>query len=161
MARAKPTVKMEVSMDFPRFKRTLHGAAKAGVEAGSKAGAAAAAAGTPRGDGKRGNMAGHAADTWDVVQIQERKRGGYRGGFGSNDSTILWLALGTKGRRTRKLHSKKSAGARADDTRKILRETKEGRAYGMRPNPWVRKALINVALPVAMATIKRRAGRVG
>lgn len=150
MTRPKSTVRLEVSSRYPQFKRALHDAVRAGVEAGSIAGAHAARAGMPVGDGRSGVMPGHARDTIQPVTLQTRRRGGTRGGFGSPDPTILWHTLGTKGRRVRKLGNQK-----AEANRSSLRSSAAGRAVGLRPNPFMRRALVTVAVPVAVATMRR------
>lgn len=102
-------------------------------------------------------MPGHAAATIEPMQIQKRRRGGYRGGFGSYDPTILWLSHGTNGRRT-----KKNLRLRDEATRRMLRETKEGRGTGLRARPFMRRALVTVALPTAIATMRQNgSGRLG
>lgn len=154
---AKSTTRIQTKTAFPQYRRALHAAVKAGVETGSEYGAAAARATAPRGDGRSGNRPGHMADTIEPVRLQARRRGGYRGGFGSSDPNVLWHAHGTLGRRSKKLHTGLDGG-RAEETRRALRETKAGKAYGLKPNPWMRRALIGTALPVAVSTMKARAG---
>lgn len=151
---AKSTSRITATTALPKFRKQLHAAARTGIERGSAVGAQVARAGTPRGDGTSGRTPGHAAATIAVMRTQVRARDrGYRAGFGSTDRTIVYLALGTNGRRAKKLFS-----GEAEAKRKALRATRAGRSGGLRPNPWMRNALVRTALPVAIETMKRRGG---